>query len=248
MNKKLTVGEIWDDKWESLDISKFRNDAFESDKWTIFHKSIIDKYLNKIGKNGVFLEAGCGMGQWCFYVAEKYGLKSFGVDVAEKTIQKLNYYCGKLNNNLINFIADDLNDSKMESQFCDMFVSLGVIEHFQDPKPMLKNLHRLLKSKGIGIITVPNVYSMHSITRPILKILNRWNIGYERSFSPRELKNLSLSLGFKIIECGILPSGEIFGSFINNLPFVGWFFRKLGLFIERKQNTFGFISFVVVQK
>lgn len=248
MNKKLIVGEIWDDKWEKLDIHIFKEEAFKRDPWTISHKPVIEKYIKKINKNGVFLEAGCGMGQWCFYVAEKYGLKSFGVDVAEKTIQKLNDYCGKLNNNLINFIVDDLNDSKIESRFCDMFVSLGVIEHFQDPKPMLKNLHRLLKPGGIGIITVPNVYSMHSITRPILQILNRWDIGYERSFSPRELKNLSLNSGFKIIECGILPSGEIFGSFINSFPFMGGFFRKFGLFIEKKQNIFGFISFVVVQK
>ena len=190
MNKKLTVGEIWDDKWEKLDIHAFKEGAFKRDPWTVSHKPIIEKYIKKIKQGGVFLEAGCGMGQWCFYVAEKYGLKSFGVDVAEKTIEKLNDYCGKLNGNLINFIADDLNDSKMESQFCDMFVSLGVIEHFQDSKPMLKNLYRLLKPGGIGIITVPNAYSMHSITRPILQILNRWDIGYEKSFLPRELKNL----------------------------------------------------------
>ncbi|MFH1744578.1 MAG: class I SAM-dependent methyltransferase [bacterium] len=244
MNKNLTVGEIWDKRWENIDVNKFKDNAFKHDPWTKHHKPIIEKYIKEIDRNGVFFEAGCGMGHWCFHVSEKYGIKSVGVDVAEETIDKLQKNC----HNLARFAVDDLNKSKLESDSFDMLISLGVIEHFKDSGLMMKNLYRVLKPNGIGIITVPNVYSVHTITRPILQLLNKWDIGYEKSFSPKKLKNLSLSNGFKIVEYGVLPSGDMFGCFLNNIPLVGKIFEKISLFIEKRQNIFGFISFVVVKK
>ncbi|PIU01904.1 hypothetical protein COT68_00735 [bacterium (Candidatus Torokbacteria) CG09_land_8_20_14_0_10_42_11] len=244
MKKKLTIGEIWDKKWENLDIGKFKNNAFEYDPWTKHHKPIIDKYVKKINPKGVFLEAGCGMGHWCFYISKRYGIKSMGVDVAKKTIARLQ----KNRNNLVRFTVDDLNDSKLENDYFNMLISLGVIEHFKNSGLIMKNFYRILKPNGIGIITVPNIYSAHTITRPVLQWFNKWDIGYEKSFSPKKLKNLSLSSGFKIIEYGVLPSGEMFGHFLNNIPTIGKIFEKASFFIEKKQNTFGFISFVAVQK
>lgn len=254
MNSQLIISEIWDQKWGRLDVARFKDAAFRDDLWTLYHRPLIEKYLKRMGSDSIFLEAGCGMGQWCFYAAEKYKIRSIGVDIAEATIKKLNDYCDKSDNDLVSFIVDDLNYSRIESCFCDIFISLGVVEHFKDSSKMMRNLFRLLKPNGLGIITVPNIFSLHTITRPFLQffnkwdIFNKWNIGYEKSFSPKQLKRLSLGVGFKIVECGILPSGEIFGSFINGLPFLGNIFKKLGLLIENKQNVFGFILFIVVQK
>jgi SAM-dependent methyltransferase len=238
------IGEIWDRKWKQLDIGEFKENALEYDLWTIHHQPIIDKYAEKVGKNGIFLEAGCGMGYWCFYVSEKYGTKSIGVDIAEEIIFKLR----ERRTELVDFTVDDLNNSKLESDYFDMLISLGVIEHFKDSNQMMRNLHKILKHGGIGIITVPNVYSFHTITRPFLQFFGKWDVGYEKSFSPKKLKELSRENNFKIIESGILPSGEMFGLFLNNVPFLGKFFRKLSFFIENRQDTFGFISCVVVKK
>lgn len=248
MSVKSSIGEIWDQKWGRLDVAKFKDTAFRDDLWTLYHQPLIEKYLKRMGRGKVFLEAGCGMGQWCFYVAEKYKIRSVGVDIAEETIKKLNDYCDKSDSNLVSFMVDNLNDSKLDSCFCDMFISLGTIEHFKDSGPMMRNLYRLLKPNGLGIITVPNIFSLHTATRPFLRLFNKWNIGYEKSFYPKQLKRLSLEAGFEIVECGILPSGEIFGSFINGIPFLGNIFKKLSLLIENKQSIFGFILFIVVQK
>lgn len=169
MKQKIDTGEVWDNKWDGTDIKVFKHQAFITDKWTLFHKSLIEKYLKKLNREAVFLEAGCGLGQWCFYVAEKYKIKSIGVDVAEKTIKRLNKQIFK-NNNLVSFIADDLNNSKLDNNFCDMFISLGVIEHTKNSMPMMRTLYRLTRPNGIGVITVPSLYCMHTFTRPILKI------------------------------------------------------------------------------
>lgn len=240
------IGGIWDKKWNNLDIGDFKRNSFLEDNWTLSHKEIIDKYLKRVKKDGVFLEAGCGMGHWCFYASEKYKIKSVGVDVAQKTIARLNDY--RAGDSLTSFLTDDLNDSKLQNNYFDMFVSLGVIEHFKDHRPMMKNLNRILRPGGVGIITTPNVYSLHTLTRPILRFWGKWDIGYEKSFSPNKLKQMSREAGFKVLERGVLPSGELFGCFLNSLPALGKIFKKASLLIEKTQNIFGFISFVVVQK
>lgn len=244
-SNSLSVGEIWDKKWGKVDIDKFRCQSFFTDRWTMYHKSLIERYLRKLHKNSVFLEAGCGLGHWCFYVSEKYKIKSIGVDIAEKTINCLNDYN---KNSLVSFLIDDLNSSQLANNCCDMFISLGVIEHFKDSTPMMKTLYRLAKPGGIGIITVPNVYCLQTFTRPLLQILGKWDIGYEKSFSPKSLRKIVLNVGFDIMENGILPTGELFGSFLSYIPFIGQIFRKISYFIESRQSIFGLFLFVVVKK
>jgi len=246
LKQKTDTGEVWDERWKGIDLNKFHDRSFVDDKWTLFHKSLIEKYLNKLKSGSVFLEAGCGLGQWCFYASEKYNTRSIGVDVAEETINKLNEHNPRKEQ--VGFVVDNLNDSKLEDGLCDMFISLGVIEHNRDSVPMLKTLYRLTKPGGVGVVTVPNLYCMHVITRPILQFLGKWNIGYEKSFSNKSLKKIASSVGFEVIEDGLLPTGELFGNTSINLPLVGRLFKSLSFFLERRQKIFGFLAFVVVRK
>jgi len=145
----------------------------------------------------------------------------------------------------VTFINDDLNKTKLPTKYCDVFVSLGVIEHFKDSKPMLKSLHKILKTEGIGLITVPNLYSMHTFTRPILKLIGKWAIGYEKSFTPEGLRRICKACGFSIKEIGVLPTGCLFGLYLTSLfPAL----QKISYWIENKQNTFGFVTYVLVTK
>jgi len=243
---KINTGEIWDRRWEGIDVKAFKDQSFINDKWTLFHKSLIEKYLKKLDKDAVFMEAGCGPGQWCFHVSEKFKIKSIGVDVAEKTIEKLNEHnCRKGH---VSFVADDLNNSQLKSNLCDMFVSLGVIEHTRDSKPMMRTLHRLTRPNGIGVITVPNLYSIHTFTRPVLSFLGKWDIGYEKSFSSRSLRRLAMGAGFDLIEEGILPTGELLGTFLIKRGGIGRLIERFCYFIERRQRLFGFITYIVVRK
>ncbi|OHC66061.1 MAG: hypothetical protein A2040_03705 [Rhodocyclales bacterium GWA2_65_19] len=247
--KDCNTKEVWDKFYKRFVIDEFIKNSFATDRWTIHHKSMIDKYLSRLNKNNIFLEAGCGLGQWCYYAANNYGIDAVGVDIAEETMRKMNEYSANSNSKAkVVFICDDLNNTKLDAESADMFISLGVIEHFVDSRPMMRGLFRILKPGGIGLITVPNTYSIHTITRPILQLLNQWEIGYEKSFSPGSLKDLSIGVGFKVIEGGIIPSGEMFGCFLNAIPILGKYIGELSLRIERSQNTFGFISYAIVSK
>lgn len=249
MNKNIKdICIIWDRLWlksnfaNSIDVDK------TDDMWTIFHSKILKEELSYLLPNSQFLEAGCGVGQWCFY-ANKLGHRAVGVDIAENTIQKLNRF---ISNNEeyrnIKFIVDDLTHSKLESNQFDFITSLGVIEHFRDSLPMLRELYRLLKPGGRIFISVPNLFAMQTITRPLTRLLGFWQLGYEKSYSPRGIIREIRRVNFKPLKSGILPSGRLFGRVLNSLPFFGSVFKKLGYFIETRQNIFGLYIYVICEK
>ncbi len=237
---------IWDKHWSRIDdLDKYIDVRNSEDLWTEMHYEIIDDHLKSLNEDSVFIEAGCGLGQWCFYAAEKYNIKSIGVDVAKNSIDRLNKYVNDKKPGKVSFYLDDLNNTTIKAQDCDMFVSLGVIEHFKDSNPMLKSLYKILKNDGIGLITVPNLISFHTILRPISKAFGKFDIGYEKSFSSRGLRKICKNNGFKIIDYGVLPSGTSFGLTLTRMfPFL----KKVSLFLEQKTKNMGFVLYVVVSK
>lgn len=249
MNKqKEDIDVIWDSVWSKFTPGDFTDVDKINDLWTVFHLEILKNEISALPPDSKFLEAGCGMGQWCFY-ANTHGHQAIGVDVAKNIIESLNAFIrGKERYRNIKFIVDDLMDSKLESNQFDFIVSLGVIEHFPDSLPMLRQLHRLLKPGGRIFISVPNLFSMQTITRPLTKLLGVWKIGYEKSYSPRGLIKEAEAVNFKVLRSAVLPSGLLFGRVLNFLPVIGRAVRKLGYFIETRQNTFGLYIYLVCGK
>jgi SAM-dependent methyltransferase len=239
---------IWDSVWARFKIENFTDVDKIHDLWTSFHLEILKKELSALPRGSLFLEAGCGLGQWCFY-ANQIGHRAVGVDVAKDIIKKLNVFIqARKEYQNMKFIVDDLADSKLESNQFDYIISLGVIEHFKDSQPMLRQLHRLLKPNGKLFVSVPNLFALHTITRPLTRLLGIWDIGYEKSYTPRQLKDEAHNAGFKLERFGILQSGQLFGRVLNSLPFYGKFFRRMGSFIEKKQDIFGLYIYVICKK
>ena len=94
----------------------------------------------------------------------------------------------------------------------DMYLSMGVIEHFEEgPQQSLNEAMRVLKKNGILIVAVPyqNLYRgtiRKYATMPILKILkpsfqNKNRVFYQYYYSKKDLRKLIHQSGFKIIDC-----------------------------------------------
>lgn len=243
------VGDIWDKIWSRERVQ--RTDRLESDNWSKCHRPFIDRELRQLDKQKKFLEAGCGMGQWVFYAAN-LGIPSYGVDIARTTINNLQSYVNNRDIQNCHFIYDNLCNSNLPSNNFDFIISLGVIEHFKNSQPMLRELKRILRPSGKVLITVPNKWSFHSISRPLLRLIKKWQLGYEKSFSPSELAKEVNKAGFEVIEKGVIPSGELFGLWPLLIPFIGKFLfkliEKISYFIEKRQEVIGFIAYVIVTK
>lgn len=114
----------------------------------------IEKFLKSA--NHKFLDIGCGIGTVVDHLNAR-NLDVYGVDVSDLFVN----YSKARSNNLGNkiFTYDGLK-LPFESCFFDVCGSFNVLEHVDDPLSFIKEMNRVLKKSGIGIIVCPNFLSV----------------------------------------------------------------------------------------
>lgn len=127
--------------------------------------------------------------------AAKQGARPAGVDIAFDTVQQAKatmeaYYPA--------FAVADVRALPFQPETFDLIYSMGTIEHFQEYETAVQQMFLVLKPNGVAIIGVPN--RCDPFLRPLmvwgLQRLGRYAYGLERSFTPRQLKELVESVGF----------------------------------------------------
>ena len=124
---------------------------------------------------GDLLEVGCGEGRGIDFLLP--GITSYAaidkiapvIDMLQKKYPQGRFLSGNIPP--LSSFADNSFDS---------LVSFQVIEHIQDDRLFLKEIHRVLKPGGIALLTTPN--------RPYSLSRNPWHI---REYTAQELTNLA---------------------------------------------------------
>ncbi len=152
------VGEEWDEYWKKTSISKELK-LIDTDGL----RPIFSKFLPKKGK---ILEAGCGMGKWVVDLSKK-GYDIIGVDNNKYALKKLNEFDPKTKVRLA-----DVTKLPYADETYDAYLSLGVIEHFEEgPQKALSEAYRILKRGGLAIVEVPFDSLLRKITRLFTMLL-----------------------------------------------------------------------------
>ena len=126
-----------------------------------------DLFLAYIPKGGRVIDGGCGFAKWVIYL-KRLGYDIVGIDNNEIAIAKLKDYDSSLQVEL----GDILNIHYPDNSF-DAYISMGVIEHFEDgPLPALEEAYRVLKPNGLIFVSVPTVNIMRRFVRRPLRILS----------------------------------------------------------------------------
>ncbi|MGH2611476.1 MAG: class I SAM-dependent methyltransferase [Rhabdochlamydiaceae bacterium] len=100
-------------------------------------------------KGKTVLEVGCGTGLFSFHAAKK-GANVLGIDFSEKGIK-----IAQKKYKLSNLRFEKLDVINVKGKY-DIIVSIGVLEHMDNPLRSLKLFKKHLKSNGKIIITSPN--------------------------------------------------------------------------------------------
>ncbi len=121
-------------------------------------KAIYSKYLPK-GKGLKIVEVGSAPGWNLVRFNKEYGYEPYGIEYAEAGVENNRRRFERVGidpSQVIwkDFFAPDIKEQY--SNFFDLAISGGFIEHFDDTQDVIKRHIDLLKTGGILIITIPN--------------------------------------------------------------------------------------------
>lgn len=150
--------------------------------------------------NGNLLEVGCGEGRGIDLLLPRV-IKYTAIDKIEPVIGKLTrkypaakFYSGNIPP--LSIFPDNSFDS---------IVSFQVIEHIEDDKLFLKEIHRVLKPGGIALLTTPN--------RPMSLSRNPWHI---REYTAQELADLAKQYFKEVTMKGVTGNGKVMEYYERN--------------------------------
>jgi len=112
-------------------------------------------YLLNPQQNEIILDAGCGNGVYSFTLGFS-GSIVYGVDNNKKTISNCQRMSEEMGlSNQIYFYKANLLKLPFDSNFFDKIVFSETLEHIQEDKKAIEELHRVLKPDGVMVISVP---------------------------------------------------------------------------------------------
>lgn len=177
----------WDDYWKTYSVSK-------AEKWLILERNkILNKYLDKISKESKkVIEIGCGYGSNIHLIkqsrtdVECHALDNsqISVNIVEKKIDKA-------------FLAD-CRSTELPDNSYDLIFSAGLMEHFEDEKPLIEEWKRILSPEGFMVTFVPAKISLWQLYQFLH--FGKWQHGFEKAYGNRELVDLFREKNLKVEE------------------------------------------------
>ena len=236
MPKKENRVDNWNKDYKDLSITYDErlitpNNLVNYVQFHIVHEHIRN-FLKDIDSPKI-LEVGCGGGRQSLFLA----LRGFEVTCADNSSEAIRLAQTNFASRNVKgvFVLDNLLNSRLPSASYDCVMSFGLLEHFENIKPVINSMTNLLKPGGIQIhCVIPKKFSTESImnfiwypARFIRNVIRR-NFRdifsrsyrdfphYENSFSAKDYCRVFMEEGNLIIKC---EAGGVLYPFIAQLPF-----------------------------
>lgn len=166
-------------------------------------------------RNGKVLDIGCGLGKLLSRVQSE-GRELYGLDISQAAVR-----IAKASNKEANFFVADAQSMPFKSNTFDYAICTELLEHIIGNE-VIKECYRVLKPKGVALITVPNgkgpsgkyfpkhirLFSFDSINTFIeqedFKIISKEKFGLRIPFVTRFFEMLSMALGKNLPFCPVL--------------------------------------------
>lgn len=147
---EATLAAAYDDSYYGKEETKFL-EPFET---------IIDRFrrgrartvLKSVAPGAAVLDVGCGNGRFLGYLSEA-GIDCTGVELPGKAAERAARIPG------VRVLLGNLQTLGLPPQQFDAVTLWHVFEHLPEPRAVLREIHRLLKSGGLLYLSLPNARS-----------------------------------------------------------------------------------------
>lgn len=188
----------WDKYWSDYSMSK-------AEKWLMQQRhEIINHYLDLIGGNDKeVVEMGCGFGSNIRLLNRmRNDIIPFALDLSSVAIEKVK-------EDIEHAYVGNVMKTPFEDDQFDMIYSAGLMEHFRNERPFIREMKRILKPDGYMITFVPARYSLWQFYQ--LLHMGKWQHGYEKAYTYTALKHILEEEGFVHEEIGGLDPFSVPG-------------------------------------
>lgn len=150
---------------------------------------------------GMFLDLGCNRGS---YISHYKNGRAVGVDIAFSVLRAARQRLPEAY--LVQGDAQYL--SFLRSDSINVILCSEVIEHVQNPQQVFLECFRVLKPSGHLLVTTPNYKNNKPTWIKVDEMLNYGVRGvvdnqyFHTAFRPEELKYMTETAGFRVLECG----------------------------------------------
>lgn len=145
------------------------------------------------------LEAGCGDGAILFSIMSHFKVEGYGIDFSE-TAKAIAFKKMRETEMCFDYQLGDVSNLPYSDNFFDTVISLGVIEHFTNPKNAMDEMFRVVKNKGQVVLMTPNSFSFGFIDRVLKVFFRKWTFGYQREYTTQQLRSIAEEAGFTVVK------------------------------------------------
>jgi 2-polyprenyl-3-methyl-5-hydroxy-6-metoxy-1,4-benzoquinol methylase len=169
-----------------------------------YNNWVFSMYKDFVGKR--VLDIGSGYGTFISFISNREYVAA--VEPSEECYKYLKAEFSKNKN--IDIFKSDINApellSKVREKGIDTVICLNVLEHIEDDKKVVRNIHGILKPGGKFILFVPALNIIYGTLDEAL--------GHYRRYDKKELELMLIEAGFKIVKSRYLNFTGAFSWFL----------------------------------
>lgn len=184
---KQSTKQHWEDFWAQADGLSL-DDVYGNDG------RILREIFGAADPSGLrILEVGAGTGRDSVALA-KAGAKVVTLDYAPESLALIQKAAAG-NDVEIGVVGGDGLSLPFADGSFDLVFHQGLLEHFRDPMPLLRENVRVLKDGGMLLVDVPQRYHYYTAGKHLLMLVDKWFAGWETEFTVAELEGLVRDAG-----------------------------------------------------
>ncbi len=192
-------------------------------------RELLNLYLPYLDRGAPVLEAGCGPGHVVYYLRQR-GYAALGIDYAPEALRPTRAQFPDLPLHL-----GDVHRLPYRANSFGAYLSFGVVEHFeQGPTEALREAFRVLRPKGILVLTTPTSNFVDDLRALADRLIPARRARppraqyYETAYTGAQLAEFCCSVGFRVLK--VVPYSHSFTFYGLHRIFRGrGYYRTSGL-------------------